>query len=124
MKQKILNSLLIFTSLIGYIEWAGQHHGFLFQLEYEIILKFFQDPIQAIHPLTILPLFGQLILLATLFQKKPNPWLSLSGLICIALLIVLITFIGAMSLNFRIFFSGLPFICCSVFAIKNNFKKN
>ncbi len=31
MKSKILNFFLIITSLLGYLEWGGNSHSFLFQ---------------------------------------------------------------------------------------------
>ena len=39
MKPKILNALLIVTSLLGYLEWSGDSHTFLFQAEAEILYK-------------------------------------------------------------------------------------
>lgn len=70
MKSKLLNFLLIVTSLLGYLEWGGDNHIFLFKAEAEILSKLFTDPLSVLHPFTLLPLAGQIILLITLFQKK------------------------------------------------------
>ncbi len=40
LKSKILNFLLLITSLIGYLEWGNGQHTFLFQAEVDIIAKF------------------------------------------------------------------------------------
>lgn len=44
--------------------------SFLFQMEAEIVSKIFSAPGSVIHPFTILPLIGQLILLFTLFKSN------------------------------------------------------
>ena len=76
MKGKILNALLIVSSLFGFLEWGRNYKMFLFQLEAEIVTKFFKDPISVLHPFTILPFLGQVILLITLFQKSPSKLLT------------------------------------------------
>ena len=43
---------------------------FLFQAEAEIIAKIFIDPVSILHPFTVLPLLGQVLLIITLFQKR------------------------------------------------------
>lgn len=50
MKSKILNFLLIITSLLDYLEWSGNSSSFLFQANGEIFSKFFADPISVLHP--------------------------------------------------------------------------
>jgi hypothetical protein len=39
MKQRILNLLLIVTSLFGYLEWGADNRMFLFQGELEVLTK-------------------------------------------------------------------------------------
>jgi len=69
MKIKFLNGLLILTSLVGYLEWAGNNHLFLFQAEADIIKKLITDPKSVMHPFILLPIIGQVLLLITLFKK-------------------------------------------------------
>lgn len=69
MKPKILNALLIVTSLLGYLEWSGDSYTFLFQAEAEILHKLFTNPSSVVHPFILLPLIGQILLLITLFQN-------------------------------------------------------
>lgn len=123
MKAKTLNLLLILSSLVGYLEWGKGHHSFLFQAEAEVLSKLFSDPMSAIHPFTILPIVGQLILLATLFQKNPSKILTFCGMGGIGLLLVLMFAIGIMGVNVKIIVSTLPFLVISILTIQHHRKK-
>ncbi len=122
MRSKILNFLIILTSLVGFLEWGKDKKLFLFQAEAEIISKLFTNPTSVIHPLTLLPLIGQLLLLITLFQKTPNKTLTFMGIGGLGVLFILIFFIGLLSLNLKIVFSTIPFFVF-VFLITNYYRK-
>lgn len=122
MKPKILNFLLVFTSLLGYLEWGKNNKQFLFQAESEILSKLFNDPTSVIHPLTILPLAGQILLLITLFQKHPNKILTFTGIGGIGLLLGLMFFISLISLNFKILSSTIPFLLLGFVTIRHHWK--
>lgn len=117
MKSKILNGLLILTSLVGYLEWGAGNSSFLFQAEYEVLRKLFTDPLSAVHPFTLIPLLGQVLLLATMFQKKPSRWLTIIGIVCLSLLLLLMFLIGLISFNFKILLSTVPFMVTGIFAV-------
>jgi len=119
MKTKILNFLLIITSLCGYLEWSGNNHIFLFKAEADIISKLFTNPISVVHPFTILPIVGQLLLLITLFQKYPSKILTFISIGGLGLLLGFICIIGLISLKFKIIISTIPFIIVSVLNIIN-----
>jgi hypothetical protein len=121
-KTKIFNALLIVTSLFGYLEWGTDNRVFLFEAEGQIILKLFNHPEAVLHPFTVLPMIGQLVLLVTLFQKKPNKILTYTGLAGIGLLLVLMFIIGLISLNVKILFSTLPFIIVAILTIRHTLK--
>lgn len=117
MKAKILNVLLIVTSLIGYLEWAGNNHSFLFQAEADIVLKLVSNPASVMHPFILLPITGQVLLLFTLFQQKPSKiltYISISGL---GILLTFMFVIGFMSLNFKIMISSLPFLVLAIYTV-------
>lgn len=117
MKYKLLCLFLILSSLLGYLEWGGNNHIFLFKAEAEIISRLFSNPASVIHPFVVLPLLGQIFLLITLFLRKPNKTLVYIGIGGIGLLFVLMFFIGLISLNFKIVLSTIPFILFSVLTI-------
>ncbi|MCC6281280.1 MAG: hypothetical protein IT262_11800 [Saprospiraceae bacterium] len=116
-KQTILLLLLLLSSLIGYLEWGGGNNGFLFELEAVVLQKLWSDPLAAIHPFTILPLIGQVLLLVALFQKKPAKALFISGLICLSTIMVLLLVIGVLSMHWKIIVCSLPFLITAVVAV-------
>jgi len=117
MKSRFVNLTLILTSLFGYLEWGRDQAMFLFQGEYEILKKLFADPMSVAHPFVLFPLFGQILLLITLFQKKPSKWLTYAGIVCLGLLLGMICFIGIISFTWRIFLSTLPFTFTAIYRI-------
>lgn len=119
MKQKILNSALIVTSLLGYLEWGKDNHSFLFQTEAVVFSKLFTEPASVLHPFVIFPMLGQIILIITLFQKTPSKLLTYSSIAGLGLLLGLMFAIGVMSFNYKIIISTLPFLIFSFLAIRN-----
>ncbi|MBL7944139.1 MAG: hypothetical protein JNM00_15320 [Flavobacteriales bacterium] len=117
---KWLNALVVLSSLIGYLEWGQTSSTFLIQGEWKVITSLFSDAGRVVHPLTMLPLLGQLLLIVTLFQKEPSRWLAIIGVICIALLMVLVFGIGIMAGNAKMIIFGLPFMVFSVLCIIKN----
>lgn len=124
MKSKILNFLLIITSLLGYLEWSGENHLFLFKAEADIVSKLFTDPISVLHPLTILPIVGQILLVITLFQKAPSKTLTYIGIAGLGLLLGFMFIVGLISMNFRIIISTIPFIVLAILAIRHYKNQN
>jgi hypothetical protein len=116
MNIKYLNLGLLLSSLIGYLEW-GENSAFLFETEAEILVKMFSDPLSILHPFVLLPFFGQILLIITLFQKKPSKVLTYIGIGCIGLLLLLMFLIGVMELHLKILGSTLPFLILSVLTI-------
>jgi hypothetical protein len=119
MKSKILSFLLLLTSLIGYLEWSGNSHMFLFQAEGETISKLFTDTASVLHPFILIPMIGQIMLTITVFQKKPTKILIYLSIGCLGLLLGFMFVIGLISLNYKIILSTIPFIIVSVIAIKH-----
>ncbi len=117
MKNKVLNLLLLLTSLFGYLEWGGGSHLFLFEAEGEVLGKLFTDPLSVIHPFTLLPMVGQVLLLVTLFQPQPSKLLTYLSIASLGLLLGFMCFVGLLSHNYLITFSTLPFIVVAAFTI-------
>ena len=117
MKSKVLNFGIIFTSLLGYTEWGEDQSMFLFQGELEVLSKVFSSPESIIHPFIGLPLLGQLILVYTLFQKRPSKILSYLGIGLLGILLLMLLFIGVISKNIMIIGCTLPFILLSIYTL-------
>ena len=117
MKAKILNALLIVTSLLGYLEWGGGNNILLFQGEADIILKLFTNPKSVAHPFILMPLLGQLLLLLTIFQKTPSRILTYIGIGSLGLLLGFMFIIGIISMNFKILLSTIPFLITAIYTV-------
>ena len=95
----------------------GQHnHSFCFRLKF-LCFKYFKNPIATLHPLTIIPLIGQILLLIMFFKKLIQQCFYTS-LGCLGILIGFYPLVGIFSLNFKIIGSTIPFIICSIWSIK------
>ena len=113
---------MLLSSLIGYLEWGGGHHAFLLQAEYEVISRRSADSF--LHPLVILPLTGQLLLLITLFQRQPRKVLTYTGLGCLSILMGLLFIIGLLGKNPYMVLSAIPFLVLAVLVIRANRKSD
>lgn len=118
MKNKVLITSLLITSLIGYLEWGKDSHAFLWEVELDVIQKIFSDPKSMIHPFILIPLLGQILLLISLFQKQPNPKLIYTAIGSIGLLLAFMLIVGILSGNAKIIVSTLPFLGISIFIVK------
>ena len=110
---------LIISSLFVYLSWGKESAAFLFQIEYEIITKLLTNPISTLHPFTVIPMLGQLLLLITLLQKTPTPILLKTGIGCLLFLIGFVFIIGLLSLRVPIIVSTIPFITLAFFTLKS-----
>jgi hypothetical protein len=117
MIRKLYLLLLIITSLFGYLEWGGNNHMFLFQAERDIFSKLFADPVAVLHPFTVLPFLGQIILLISLFQKYPSKTWVYTGVGFLGILLGLMLLIGLISTNYKVILSTIPFLTVSVCTI-------
>ncbi len=124
MKNKILSLLLIITSLFGFLQWGGGNSLFLFQAEAQLLSKLIVDPVSVVHPFTLLPLAGQILLLITLFQQKPNKIVTFVGMAGLSILLVFMFIIGLMSINLKIVFSTLPFLLTAIITLRYYRKEN
>lgn len=114
---RLINTGLLLSFLVCYLEWGNDNSSFVFQVEY---LVFFQKDHSAntfTHPLIIIPFLGQLLILFTIFQKKPGRRLTWIGLILLGILVLVILLVGLLSLNYKIILSTVPFILFSMLFI-------
>jgi hypothetical protein len=104
------------------LEWSGNHHIFLFEAEIEIFSKLFTSPKSVIHPIIVLPLMAQFLLLFTLLQKTPSKKLTYIGVFGLSLLLYFILLIGLISINYKIVISTIPFVFLSIITILHHRK--
>ncbi|OYU83439.1 MAG: hypothetical protein CFE24_11385 [Flavobacterium sp. BFFFF2] len=119
--EKKLLAFLLISSCLGYLEWGDQHQ-FLAEMEWEVLTKAWDDPISALHPFTIIPLVGQLLLFWALFQRKSHYPLQYVAIASLFLLLGFMSFIGFMSLNMRVLVSTFPFLLGVGLYVKHRLK--
>ena len=120
MKLKLLNLALIVTSLFGYLEWGKDNHSFLFEAEATVFSNLLKDPASVIHPLTVIPLIGQILLVITLLQNKPSRYLTIAGVVCIGLLMAIILLSGVLGSRYLVILSTLPFLVVAFMAMRQS----
>lgn len=112
--QRLINIFLVLTFAVCYLEWANKS-SFIFQAEYSLFFEK-NDPLNSFkHPLILLPFIGQLFLLYTAIQKRPNKKIAIIGQILLSLLVLLILLVGILVANIKIILSTIPFLICSLF---------
>ena len=121
--QKILNFFTLLSFQLGYIEWGGKQSAFIFQAEAEIFRQASNHPESFFHPLILIQLLGMVLLVITLFQQTPRKGFTVTGIVCLAVLMLLLAFIGIIDRNARIFCLTLPFIIFSILALRTTLKK-
>lgn len=109
--------LLVIFSLLGYLHWGKDQHMFLFQAEADILRSIFRQPENYLHPFILLPLFGQVLLLVAFLRPKMANWIQLTGMLCLALIIFMILFIGIIDPSWKMILSASPFTIIFVWHI-------
>lgn len=113
MQSKKLILLILISSFFGYLEWGGDNSTFLYQAEWAVFEGLFRAPLTILHPLTVIPIIGQVLLIIALLKKNPPKYLVIIGIICIAILYLLMLFVGLLELNWKIILSTFPFLVLS-----------
>ena len=119
---RLLYIALALFPLLCYLEWGGTRSAFLFEAEYQVLFHPKEPGKTFTHPLILLPLAGQLILLIAACLKKPDRRMALAGQLMLSILVGLILIVGLLDLNSRIILSTAPFIIASV-VFYRNYKK-
>lgn len=118
-KPRFYSFGLLLSCFICYLEW-GNKSTFLVKAEIDLFTQM-EGP-AFLHPMILVPLLGQLFLLYSGFQKKPNRKLILAGLILQFILVFMVLLAGSLQLNWKIIISTFPYLIISVLFIRN-FKK-
>ncbi len=115
--KRLTCALLILSSLCVYLEWGTNNSTYLIAAEAEVIRRLFTQPQSALHPFTIIPLAGQLLLAINILLTPPRRWLFRLGAASVGILVLFIFIIGLIGLNFKIALLSLPFLFCATVAL-------
>ncbi len=116
MQIRFLSLMILVSSLCPYLSWGTSNHTFLFQAEWFVLNQFLSTPSAVMHPLIIVPLLSQtLILIFGIISPKTT--LVYLGILGLYLLIAFILLAGFLSGNIWIVLSCTPFIVSSTLFI-------
>ena len=116
MQIRFLSLMILVSSLCPYLSWGTSNHTFLFQAEWFVLNQFLSTPSAVMHPLIIVPLLSQtLILIFGIISPKTT--LVYLGVLGLYLLIAFILLAGFLSGNIWIVLSCTPFIVSSTLFI-------
>lgn len=122
MNHRIYLILIIIASLFGYLEW-GDQTSFLWEIEYQILKEVVSNPLSLSHPFIGIPILGQLVLLINIFISKPRKISIYIGIGLMAILFLMILFVGIISSRYLIVLSTIPFFILSVLSIRYTIKR-
>ena len=116
MQTRFLSLMILVSSLCPYLSWGTSNHTFIFQAEWFVLNQFLSSPSAVMHPLIIVPLLSQLLIL--IFGViSPKIALVYLGILGLYLLIAFILLAGFLSGNIWTVLSCAPFIICSTLFI-------
>jgi hypothetical protein len=115
--KRLLNLGLLLTFLFCYLEWPPNNSMFIFQGEYEIFTKTKNWVSNFTHPLIVLGLIAQLIMIYAVITPKINTKLNHLGIIILTPIVLLFFVAGLLSLNLKIIGSTLPFLGLVVYYV-------
>lgn len=115
--KRFINLSLLITFLFCYLEWPPNNSTFIFQGEYEIFTNTKNWVSNFTHPLILLGLIAQLILIHAVINPKINTKLNHLGVIILTPIVLLFFVVGLLSFNYKIMASTLPFLALVVYYV-------
>lgn len=119
MTNRLINIGLVLAFFICYMEWGGGNSSFVFQSELQIFTQSESWRDNFAHPIILAGLIGQLILLFAAFKNPPSRKLTWAGILILSPVVLLIFLAGALSLNWKMVVSTLPFLALVVVFWRN-----
>ena len=117
--RRFVNLLMLIAFQIGYMEWPPHNSMFVFQAQYEIFSKTDRLLTNLFHPIILLGLLAQIILLIGAFLPNLNKKINTIGIIGLGLLMLLFLLISILSKNLKMFLATLPYLSITVYFFWN-----
>ncbi len=119
MMNRIINLGLLIAFQFCYLEWPPNNSMFLFQAEMEIFSKTASLFDNLTHPIILLGLITQIVLLTAVFYEKLNKKLNNIAVLLLSILVLFFFLIGILGWNYKIMASTIPFlILAGIYFIK------
>lgn len=107
--NRLLNIGLLIAFQFCYLEWPN-HSMFVYQVEYEIFAKAENLLTNITHPIILLGLINQILLLLGAFLSNFSKKINNMAVLLLSILVLFFFFIGILSLNYKIMASTTPFL--------------
>jgi hypothetical protein len=117
--RRFVNLLILIAFQIGYLEWPPHNSMFVFQAQYEIFSKTDRLLTNLFHPIILLGLVAQIILIIGAFLPNLNKKINAIGILLLSLLVLLFLLISILSLNLKMFLATLPYLSITVYFFWN-----
>lgn len=117
--RRYLNFLLFLSFQICYLEWPPHNSIFVFQAIFELFSKTENLVDNFTHPIILLGLITQLLLLLGALNPKMNKKINAIGILLLSLLVLLLLLISILSLNLKMFIATLPYLSITVYFFWN-----
>ena len=108
--KRIINLGLLIAFSFCYLEWPPNNSMFIFQGEYEIFTNTKNMASNFTHPIILLGLVTQLILLYSAIKVNVSKKLNHLGVLLLTPVVLLFLVVGILSSNIKIILSTLPFL--------------
>lgn len=107
--NRLLNLGLLIAFQFCYLEWPN-HSMFVFEAEYDIFSKTESLFNNLMHPIILLGLITQLLLLLGFVLKYFNKKINNIAVLLLSILVLFIFLIGVLDWNYKIITSTTPFL--------------
>lgn len=128
LRKKKMTRILLIALLIAfnfcYMEWGGGNSAFIFQGQYTFFTGSFAQIISSLtHPIILVGLIGQGLLLYGILIENHRRKLVLGAVIGLALLVLFLLFVGILATNYKMVLSNLPFVALAGLYVYDYFRK-
>lgn len=121
--NRLLNISLLIAFQFCYLEWPN-HSMFVYQVEYEIFAKVESLSSNLTHPIILLGLINQILLLLGAFLSNFSKKINNMAVLLLSILVLFFFFIGILGLNYKIMASTTPFLILAGIYFVSRFKRN
>ncbi len=116
--KKLALFCLFVSFLFCYLEWPPDNRFFVYEVAYNLLFEKSEKADAFSHPLVILPFLGQLLALTAVFLPKPKRWLVITAIALMGTLVLMLLIAGALSMNWKMVGSVLPFIASAWWCLR------
>lgn len=112
-RNRIFAALTLISTFLVYFEWGGENQAFLWEMELDLFQKATEDIAALGHPLIILPLMAQILLIVIIALPNARRSLPIVAVSLFGILAFIVLLGGVGGSNYKIIGFSLPFVILS-----------